>query len=248
MSDSQDSGAQAPEQAPSPFALGWRPIALAWVCATCYVTYRKVARAVPEGFVEAGRELTQIPDDHFHSHLWRHLSAFVLLCLVPLLYGRIVEGWTARDLGLGVRSARRELRLCALILLGLIPLLWLASHLDGFQRTYPRVKATTDAPTLFLIFHGFYGLKWIAWEFFFRGFILFGFTRYVGPVAAVIISTIPFTLAHLGKPLPELYASFFFGILLCWITLRGRSVWPGVGLHWGVSLFLELFAAKFFRG
>lgn len=227
--------------------LGWRPIAMAGLCSAVYLAYWVAARNRPDAFVELARELTGISSADFHKHLWRHGSAFLLLMLIPLCYARFVEGIRWRELGLGIRGARREILLCTAILLVLVPALWGASHLDGFRRMYPRVKATTDAPGLFFAFHAAYGVKWLAWEFFFRGFMLYGFKRHVG-AAAVLVSTIPFVMAHLGKPLLEVVASFFFGLLLCWITLRGRSIWPGVGLHWGVSFFLELFAARFFRG
>jgi membrane protease YdiL (CAAX protease family) len=76
--------------------------------------------------------------------------------------------------------------------------------------------------------------------------LLFGFEKHIG-LAAVWVSTIPFVAAHLGKPIPEVVASVFFGVLLCWVALRARSIWPGVALHWAISVFLELFSAQFFR-
>ena len=58
------------------------------------------------------------------------------------------------------------------------------------------------------------GLPWttfldlIGWEFFFRGWILFGYMRKFGP-EALWLQAVPFALAHIGKPEVETLSTIF---------------------------------------
>ena len=60
------------------------------------------------------------------------------------------------------------------------------------------------------------GLPWttfldlIGWEFFFRGWILFGYARKFGP-EALWLHAVPFALAHIGKPEVETLSTIFGG-------------------------------------
>jgi membrane protease YdiL (CAAX protease family) len=66
-------------------------------------------------------------------------------------------------------------------------------------------------------------------EFLFRGIFLFGLSRRYGPGFGVLLSAVLFGVVHLGA-VPALYATVA-GLLLGWLALGTRSVWPGVALH-----------------
>lgn len=66
-------------------------------------------------------------------------------------------------------------------------------------------------------------------EFLFRGIFLFGLSRRYGGPFGVLFSAVLFGVVHLGA-VPALYASVA-GLLLGWLALTTRSVWPGVALH-----------------
>ena len=84
-------------------------------------------------------------------------------------------------------------------------------------------------------------VDFIAIEFFYRGFLLRIFRAEFG-VWGVLTAAVPYTLGHLGKPLPELAASFFYAILLGALAVRSRSIWGGVAVHFGMSLIMDLSA------
>src|SRR3972149_3352041 len=65
-------------------------------------------------------------------------------------------------------------------------------------------------------------LDLIGWEFFFRGFLLFGLMRLMGPTA-VVAQAVPFALAHLGKPEAETLSPIFGGTLFAWVAWRRFS-------------------------
>ena len=74
----------------------------------------------------------------------------------------------------------------------------------------------------------------VAWgpfaeELFFRGFILAALIGPLGPLRAAAVSSALFAAAHvsIGAALPV----FVSGMLLAWLYLRTRSIWPPVTAH-----------------
>ena len=66
-------------------------------------------------------------------------------------------------------------------------------------------------------------------EVFFRGFALAGFMRRFGTFGAVIASAGLFALFHID---PALYVPIFiFGIVLGWLYVETRSIWPCIVAH-----------------
>lgn len=227
--------------------MGFRPLWLTLVSALCLIVYwhHGSRSACPEWFVERSRAFWGIEPLRFHEHGWSHLTAVAVLMVVPLVVTAIAR-ISPLELGLSIRGAKRELLLVLGLWAAFLPVVWYMSGTASFQRMYPRLpEAETDA-ALFLTYEAFYFVKWVAWEFFFRGFMLFGFKRDLG-TRAVLVSTIPFVLMHFGKPEPEVFASLAAGFILCWIALRSKSIWPGVLLHWLVATSMDFFASTWWR-
>jgi membrane protease YdiL (CAAX protease family) len=84
-------------------------------------------------------------------------------------------------------------------------------------------------------------LYMIAWEFFFRGFMLFGLRKF-GCAAANVMQTILFFLMHIGKPPVELYSTLLTGLVFGYITYRSASVIPMVIIHATIFLSVIFFA------
>lgn len=228
--------------------LGFRPLYLAVFCGFTLVVYshQGATWAAPAWFLRASERLFDVPVEMFHRHLWSHASAWVLLMLVPMALVRAAEGWTPRDLGLRVRGAHRELLTVGLLWAATVPLIAWASSTPAFLETYPRLGEAGGDARLFALYEGLYLFKWVAWEFFFRGFMLFGFEKDLRG-AAPIVSTLPYVVVHLGKPEAEMAGAVVGGFVLCFIALRSRSIWPGVLLHWGVATTLDFFASSWWR-
>jgi membrane protease YdiL (CAAX protease family) len=86
-----------------------------------------------------------------------------------------------------------------------------------------------------------------CWEFFFRGFLLFGFQKTrLGTWGAVILQALPFMLLHwsltpgAAKPTLEILGSFPAAIILGILAVRTRSMVYGFVAHWGVSASMDL--------
>ena len=81
---------------------------------------------------------------------------------------------------------------------------------------------------------GLSGLQMFAWEFLFRGFLLFALADLFGPYA-IWIQVVPFALAHFGKPELETYLSIPGGVLSGWIAYRVGSFYPAWLIHWALA-------------
>ncbi|MCZ7687616.1 MAG: CPBP family intramembrane metalloprotease [Sandaracinaceae bacterium] len=228
--------------------MGLRPLWLTAFASVAMVLYYHHGGGPngPRWFIEGSTELFDVPHRAFHEHLWAHLAAVVLLMLAPLAASYWLEGWTPLDLGLGVRGAGKELLVVLALWAVMVPVVWAVHDQGSFPSTYPRFAPAKHSMEMYLLYEGFYLVKWIAWEFFFRGFMLFGFARDFFQ-RAVLMSTVPFVLMHFGKPEPEVLGALLAGLVLCFIALRSKSIWPGVLLHWLVASTMDFFAAEWWR-
>jgi membrane protease YdiL (CAAX protease family) len=95
------------------------------------------------------------------------------------------------------------------------------------------------------------GLPWntlldlFSWEYFFRGWLLFGLGRKFGP-EAIWLQAVPFALAHMGKPEVETLSTIFGGFAFGWIAWRTKSFVYPLLIHWFVASFIIIVAAGLF--
>ena len=131
--------------------------------------------------------------------------------------------------------------------LGLAVLIILAEALVArwprYQEYYPMYRQFglgsgngIDIHTL-VYFELTYGMYLFCWEFFFRGYLLFGFAQTVG-WRAVVLQAIPFGIMHYGKP--EFAVSFMGGLILGILAYRAKSFLPAFVLHWTAAISLDL--------
>ena len=66
-------------------------------------------------------------------------------------------------------------------------------------------------------------------EFVIRGFLLFTLLRLIGPFG-LVVATMPFVFAHLGKPGLELFSTLGGGMVYGWLAWRTGSIfWGSIG-------------------
>lgn len=229
--------------------VGLRATGLSLLAAACMLAYYRLSRTrmMWDPAVDLLAQLPGFGAEGMAQSLYAHLVAVVFLLIVPAATLRFGLSMGAREQGFGLRGTRREWLIVVGLWLGFLPLIAVASSGSAFQGTYPKVAAVGGSALLYVVYELAYLLKWTAWEYFFRGFMLFGFERDFGP-RSVLVSTIPFALLHLFKPIPEMAGSLVAGLLLCWIAKQNRSIWPGVFLHAIVAASMDLLASDFWRG
>lgn len=154
--------------------------------------------------------------------------------LIPLAAGGLLFRDKPSDYGvrigrwkLGVIAIAIGLAIMALVLYG-------ASKLPEFYSYYHRYHI--DWPE-FLIRNALY---MFAWEFLFRGYMLFGLKRSIGK-DAIFVQTIPFTLLHFGRPFLETLACIPGGLIFGYVAYKTRSFLPCFVIHFGMYTMMALF-------
>jgi len=54
--------------------------------------------------------------------------------------------------------------------------------------------------------------------------------------------SIPYCMIHFGKPFPETMAAIIAGIVLGTLSLKSRTIWMGVMIHYSVALTMDISA------
>jgi uncharacterized protein len=162
------------------------------------------------------------------------IDRFLLYFVIPMLITLLVFREKPAQVGftLGDWKAGFILTLGGIILIS--PILFLVGRGDPAMKDYYKPLLP--------------GLPWntlldlFGWEFFFRGWMLFGFARKFGP-EAIWLQAVPFALAHLGKPELETFSTIFGGFVFGWVAWRTKSFIYPLLLHWFVGSFTIIVAA-----
>jgi hypothetical protein len=188
--------------------------------------------------------MVQGKEASYYLRVANQLVHGLVLFVLPLLW------WVYRDrkeMGLyGWKLRGVNLRPYFISLLVLVPLVALASTQKDFLKVYPIGSRFNfqDQPawenllkTIF--FEVCYGFDFLMNEFFFRGFIILAFVRYMGK-GIILPMAVFYVFIHLGKPAGETISSFFGGLILGVIAFETRSIAGGVILHLGIAYLMEI--------
>lgn len=85
-------------------------------------------------------------------------------------------------------------------------------------------------------------LDLIAAEFLLRGFLMLTLLRTIGPVA-ILVATVPFAFAHVGKPELEVLSTLVGGLAYGWLAWRTRSIVWGSIAHVYILMLVTVAAA-----
>lgn len=134
------------------------------------------------------------------------------------------------------------------LILGMIPLIYLASFQPDFLQTYPtytdnyeyRFLETEQWKTVGL-YELTYGFDFLSVELFFRGFMVIALSRFVGK-EAILPMVVVYCFLHFGKPMGEAISSIFGGYILGIFAYSSRNIYGGLIAHLGVAWGMEYLA------
>ena len=183
------------------------------------------------------------------------------LCLwMPLMILMLVLRLEPSEFGLTIGDSKTGFRWSFVLwLLMLIPVI-VASFRPEFRTEYLTEKLSQFLQGVGPVYNGLFvnkksllyyelsmGFYMFCWEFFFRGYLLFGLKRLLkNDHWAVILQTIPFALLHwswqagASKPGLEILGSIPAGIALGYFAPKTRSCVYGFLTHWAVSATLDV--------
>lgn len=207
------------------------------------ITFVSMYYASPNFF----RRVFDTSDDKFYSTLYWFSADGILMLIIPLLLIPIVLKGKLSDYGFRVGDYRFGLKSTLLFVAVMLPFLWIASGSESFAKTYPQggpfVRENISVLLYYELFVGFYML---AWEFFWRGYMMFGLKQKFG-YYAIFIQMVPFFILHRGKPEIETFASIFAGLILGIQAWRSNSFIYCFLVHWSVMIFVDVVSVLRYR-
>lgn len=200
-----------------------------------------MAPALVWAYADGGREALKADPDF--------LVVGGALGLALVLFSAVRGGVSLSAWGLGKGDFAwwsRPVGVLLVLILVCIPIVaWIFPEFVAF---YPRYKPGRTALLPLVQYQIAMALYMFCWEFFFRGYMLFGLARSIGPFAAILVQCYPFFILHHQKPEPEMASSWFGGLLMGWLCWRAGCMWPSFLLHSVLYTTMEVTAYVYRNG
>jgi membrane protease YdiL (CAAX protease family) len=169
------------------------------------------------------------------------LGCFVLLGVVPAAAIKLLFRERLIDYGVGLGVPRRTWLSLAFFTPFFLLAAYVASQDPQFLAKFPINPVASSSGRMFALHAVTYGLFYVGWEFYFRGFLLFGLRDSLGAANAVLIQTLASALLHIGSPAAESFGAVLAGLLWGVLALQTRSLLSGLGQHFLLGIALDLF-------
>ncbi|MFC1944652.1 lysostaphin resistance A-like protein [Chloroflexota bacterium] len=168
--------------------------------------------------------------DKYHPFSDEKLSSFLYYAVFPILVILFVMRKNPLDFGLRLGSPRIWGFYVFIICLAAAAILFASSYIPSMQNYYRMDEFSFISYLLSSC------INLSAWEFIYRGFLLFGLKEKFRE-GSILLQMIPFALLHLGKPELETVSTLFTGILFGYVAYRGNSYWPAFIIHLFINVF-----------
>jgi len=177
--------------------------------------------------------------DHYHRFTdSKALDRFFLYLVIPLIIIVVILRENPSEYGFQLGDWKAGLAITGIVIAIAAPILWLTAKGDPAMQEYYEWLLGPELPR-----YAFLDL--IGWEFIFRGWLLFGYARKYGH-DALWLQSVPFALAHIGKPEIETLSTIFGGFLFGLVAWRTKSfIYPFL-IHYFIFTFTVLVAGGFF--
>jgi len=200
----------------------------------------------PEAFFHYFPDFRSLATGDIIARYWQFIVFFVLMFILPALYVKVGMKKSLYDFGWGLGDIKYGAKWLISIPLLVVPMIFIASKMPEIRIEYPLAKSLLNNQGSLLVYETAYVLfYYVAWEFFFRGFLLFGLKNRFGAVNAILIETISSCLVHIDKPEGEIIGSIFIGILFGMIALRSKSIWYVFLIHASIGVLTGIFIIYF---
>jgi uncharacterized protein len=183
---------------------------------------------------------TIVPMVDYYNHSLTSLKAvdrFIFYFIIPIIVIFLIFRERPEAYGLRLGDWRTGLRWTLIGCVGMGLILWLVARQPGMAEFY-EARAPEGAARIVLL----NGIEMWGWEFMWRGLVLFGLARTLGPGAAIWLQAIPFAFMHLGKPEIETFTTIFGGAAFGYIAWQSGSFLYPFLIHWFILSFTMLIA------
>lgn len=181
-----------------------------------------------------------------YEFIYWFIGDFLTFFILPIFIIVFLLKDKPKNFGLQTGDHKSGIKISFYFVIIMAIISWFASSSSSFVETYPMLQRTKESWNLFFIYEAALFLYVFAWEFIWRGFMLFGLEEKFG-YYAVLIQMIPFVILHNGKPYMETLGAIIGGIALGILAFRARSFLYCVIVHISVMFTIDLFSVLRYR-
>lgn len=181
-----------------------------------------------------------------YEYLYWYIGDFITLFVLSALIVKFFFKEKLSSYGLKLGEYKLGLWWTTLFCAVMLIIIWCVSSLPSFSAAYPQLNLAKEKWAIFVLFEASLLIYIFAWEFLWRGFMLFGLEEKFG-YYTVLIQMLPFVILHNGKPELETFGAILGGVLLGILALRTRSFFYGVLVHFFVMFSIDVISALRFR-
>lgn len=193
------------------------------------------------------RKIAEMEHEKYYATVYWLIADGTLLLFIPILLIKFLFREKISDFGLRIGDYKFGLRTVLLFILVMLPFIWFVSGSENFAKTYPQggifLKENISQLVYYELLIGYY---MFSWEFFWRGYMLFGLKEKFG-YYSVFIQMIPFFILHRGKPEIEVLGSIFAGLILGIQSLRANSFLYSFLVHWIIMIMIDVISVLRYR-
>ncbi|MEP6945546.1 MAG: CPBP family intramembrane glutamic endopeptidase [Acidobacteriota bacterium] len=197
-------------------------------------------------FAAIGEKATNPTDNNLYGLIWWVFVSVAFYFVIPAIFVSVVQNRKLTDIGLALKVENGFWKLLAFCVAVMLPIVFLMSLTGSFSTKYPFLKVYNGDPywsSTLLIWELVYFLQFFGLEFFFRGFLVHSLKPSLGAYS-ILAMTVPYTMIHFQKPMPEAFAAICAGVLLGWISYKNGSIWLGLILHCTVAFSMDILALQ----
>jgi len=202
-------------------------------------------------FVSSKKFISKIQDIMDFTSYFKHpviisrLTGILLFFVIPGVITHLLFDDALNRYGLSGKNFLQSLIWSAAAGTGLIILnIILGKRPENLAR-YPQIREKEWGLRLFVLS----AITWIgyifAYEYIFRGLLLFSCYRAWGFWIAVALNVALYSMAHMDKGLAELAGAVPFGLLLAILTLKTGTIWAAFFIHVTLALSNEWLAVHY---
>ena len=157
------------------------------------------------------------------------VNSLIYFAVLPIITIIVLLRRNPLDFGLRFGNWRIWLFHVALVFTVGLPILYFSSRISSLEGYYTIGQFDLLKYSVETIAYMF------AWEFLFRGFLIFGLKEKLGELS-ILVQMIPFAILHFGKPEVETISTILVGIYLGYVVYRGNSYWPALIIHLFINI------------
>jgi membrane protease YdiL (CAAX protease family) len=162
------------------------------------------------------------------------ISSLIYFAVLPVLTITLILRKNPLDFGLRPGNVRVWSFYVVVTFIIALPVLYLASRSSALSHYYTEPQFDFVKYSLQTIIYLF------AWEFIFRGFLLFGLRGKLKEFS-IFVQMVPFVLLHIGKPEIETISTILTGLYFGYVSYRGNSFWPAFIMHVFINILFLIF-------